>query len=448
MAEVTMMVHMENENTKESVINRSRQSTWPALPVEEVFAMLEKVVIPTCVKYIPITSVRVGQVLAERIVAHFDVPEVRTSVKDGYAVLSADSVSCRKVIGCSTAGSPFLGTVSTGECVRISTGAPVPNGADAVVMVENTRLIEHDGDEELIITIDSVVIPGQDIRKPGSDISKGDLLLDCGCLLGSAEIGILAGTGRRSVLIYRRPKVCVLSTGNEASRLFCSLAECTAEEVPFGHIRDTNRPQLIALFSSMGFKAIDAGIAADKRECLAEAISVSFRYAHVLVTSGGVSMGEKDLMKNVLMNDFGFEVHFGRVWMKPGLPTTFATGVIDGERKFVFALPGNPVSSWVTAQLFAIPLLRKAAGHVKIFQHQIKVVLAEDIILDIRPEYRRAWLQHGCNIPLAFTTGNQSSSRLMSLSGANVLLKLPSRSSDRTTLKAGDIVDALWLGSF
>ncbi|PIO52456.1 molybdopterin binding domain protein, partial [Teladorsagia circumcincta] len=167
---------------------------------------------------------------------------------------------------------------------------------------------------------------------PGSDISKGDLLLDSGCTLGSAEIGVLAGSGKRSVLMYRRPKVCVLSTGNE-------LAECTAEDIPVGHIRDTNRPQLIALFNSLGFKAIDAGIAVDRRECLVEAMRVSFRYAHVLVTSGGVSMGEKDLMKDVLMNDFGFKIHFGRVWMKPGLPTTFATGMVDGEKKFVFALP-------------------------------------------------------------------------------------------------------------
>ncbi|VDO64495.1 unnamed protein product [Heligmosomoides polygyrus] len=367
---------LDADSGRPCVISRPRQSTWPAVPMDEALALLESMHVPTCVKYIPITSVRVA----------------------------SDLIGHRRVVGSSTAGAPFLGTVSPGECVRISTGAAVPDGADAVVMVENTRLIEHDGMEELTVSIDVPVRPGQDIRMPGSDIAKGDLLLDAGCTLGSAEIGVLAGTGKRSVLMYRRPKVCVMSTGNE-------LAECTAEELPLGHIRDTNRPQLIALFSSLGFKAIDAGIAADRRDCLIEAMRVSFRYAHFLVTSGGVSMGEKDLMKDVLINDLGFKIHFGRVWMKPGLPTTFATGLIDGEMKFVFALPGNPVSSWVAAQLFAVPLLRRAAGQMRIFQNELKVQLGEDVVLDIRPEYRRAWLQHGSNIPVAITTGNQISSR-------------------------------------
>ncbi|XGW05926.1 hypothetical protein V3C99_016356 [Haemonchus contortus] len=438
MAEV-QVIDAGDEKDKSSVISRPRQSAWPAVPMEEALGLIENIEVPTFVKYVPIAAVRVGQVLAERIVAQADVPEVRTSIKDGYAVVASDPKGFRKVIGSSTAGSPYLKSVSAGECVRVSTGAAVPDGADAVVMVEHTRLVEHNGSEELTVSVDINVKPGQDIRMPGSDIAKGDLLLDSGCTLGSAEIGVLAGSGKRSVLMYRRPKVCILSTGNE-------LEECTAEDVPTGHIRDTNRPQLIALFSSLGFKAIDAGIAVDRRECLVEAIKVSFRYAHVLVTSGGVSMGEKDLMKDVLMNDFGFKIHFGRVWMKPGLPTTFATGMVDGERKFVFALPGNPVSSWVTAQLFAVPLLRKIAGHSRIFQNVLKVRISQNLNLDARPEYARAWLQYGGDIPLAITTGDQISSRLMSLSGATVLLKLPGKSPQCSALQAGEIVDALWLG--
>ncbi|WKY12273.1 hypothetical protein Q1695_003670 [Nippostrongylus brasiliensis] len=434
------MKEATSDSERRSVVARPRQSLWPAVPMDEALALLECMDVPTCVKYVPITAVRVGHVLAERIVALTDVPEVRMSIKDGYAVRSTDPIGVRKVIGSSTAGSPFLQTVGPGECVRISTGAAVPDGADAVVMVENTKLGDHDNVEEFTVIIDVAVKPGQDVRMPGSDIAKGELLLDAGCVLGSAEVGVLAGCGKRSVLMYRRPKVCVLSTGNE-------LVECTAEEIPLGFVRDTNRPQLIALFGSLGFKPIDAGIATDKRECLIESIKVSFQYANVLVTSGGVSMGEKDLMKDVLMNDFGFQIHFGRVWMKPGLPTTFATGVIGGEKKFVFALPGNPVSSWVAAQLFAVPLLRKAAGYSKVFQRQFKVQLAEDLVLDARPEYRRAWLQHGNNIPIAITTGNQISSRLMSLSGANVLLKIPAKSEHCSVLPVGEVVDALWLGT-
>ncbi|VDL86358.1 unnamed protein product [Nippostrongylus brasiliensis] len=397
------MKEATSDSERRSVVARPRQSPWPAVPMDEALALLECMDVPTCVKYVPITAVRVGHVLAERIVALTDVPEVRMSIKDGYAVRSTDPIGVRKVIGSSTAGSPFLQTVGPGECVRISTGAAVPDGADAVVM----------NVEEFTVIIDVAVKPGQDVRMPGSDIAKGELLLDAGCVLGSAEVGVLAGCGKRS------------------------LVECTAEEIPL----------LIALFGSLGFKPIDAGIATDKRECLIESIKVSFQYANVLVTSGGVSMGEKDLMKDVLMNDFGFQIHFGRVWMKPGLPTTFATGVIGGEKKFVFALPGNPVSSWVAAQLFAVPLLRKAAGYSKVFQRQFKVQLAEDLVLDARPEYRRAWLQHGNNIPIAITTGNQISSRLMSLSGANVLLKIPAKSEHCSVLPVGEVVDALWLGT-
>ncbi|KIH58036.1 MoeA region, partial [Ancylostoma duodenale] len=146
-----------------SVVTRPRQSTWPALPMNEALAFVENMEVPRCVKYIPVAAVRVGQVLAERVVAKENVPEVRTSIKDGYAVLASDPPGERRVIGSSTAGAPFLGTVSAGECVRVSTGAFVPDGADAVAMVENTRLIKHDGVEELIISVDTTVKPGQDI---------------------------------------------------------------------------------------------------------------------------------------------------------------------------------------------------------------------------------------------------------------------------------------------
>ncbi|PIO72655.1 MoeA region [Teladorsagia circumcincta] len=132
--------------------------------MEEALALLENMEVSTFVKYIPVAAVRVGQVLAERIVAQSDVPEVRTSIKDGYAVLASDPIGLRKVVGSSTAGSPYEKPVSAGECVRVSTGAAVPDGADAVVMVEHTKLVEHDGSEELTISVEITVKPGQDIR--------------------------------------------------------------------------------------------------------------------------------------------------------------------------------------------------------------------------------------------------------------------------------------------
>lgn len=173
---------------------------------------------------------------------------------------------------------------------------------------------------------------------------------------------------------------------------------------------DTNRPQLLGLFSSHGFKAIDAGIAGDTHEMLEKALRVALRFAPVVVTSGGVSMGERDLLKHVLEHVFGFHIHFGRVFMKPGLPMTFATGLLDGDPKLVFALPGNPVSSWVCAQLFVLPALWHTAGQARTRHTEILVRLGEPVRLDPRPEYRRAWLKEHDGedaLPVAVSTGNQ-----------------------------------------
>lgn len=391
----------------------------------------------SCFKYVPVGSVDVGRILAEPVIAACDIPRVRTSIMDGYAVIAADGIGVREVIGSSTAGSPFPDRVTSGKCVRISTGANVPDGADAVVMVEYTNLVKHNGVEEMEIEIHNEVSKGQSIRLPGSDIKSGSVLLQSGCVVGPAEIGIMSGSGQKTIAIYRKPKLCVMSTGNE-------LVDCSADELAEGQIRDTNRPQLMALFQTLGFKPIDAGIAGDTRSQLVEAIKVAFQYASVLVTSGGVSMGEKDLLKEVLQQEFGFEIHFGRVFMKPGLPATFASGSFEELPRLVFALPGNPVSSWVCAQLFAVPCLWKTAGRMHNEHTRIRVQLGELIRLDARPEYRRAWLQYSPNgPPVAITTGNQISSRLMSTMGANLLLVLPPRSDSLTQLELGSIVDAL-----
>ncbi|KAK5971092.1 Molybdopterin molybdenumtransferase [Trichostrongylus colubriformis] len=179
------------EDGKGSVISRPRQSVWPAVPMEEALAVLEHLEVSTYVKYVPVAAVRVGQVLAERIVAQSDVPEVRTSIKDGYAVLAGDPIGPRKVVGSSTAGSPYLGKLSTGECVRVSTGAAVPEEADAVVMVEHTNLIEHDGSEELTVSVEVNVQPGQDIRLCDYGIVRLEFLLIP--IIGDGELGDVIG---------------------------------------------------------------------------------------------------------------------------------------------------------------------------------------------------------------------------------------------------------------
>jgi gephyrin len=439
--------------TSSSVILRPRQSQWPAISMEDALKIVVEIAQPIISKSVPANLVRPGMVLYEPVIAKNPIPPARTSIKDGYAVIASDGIGDREVITVTTAGSITTLKVTPGTCARVSTGAMIPAGADAVVQVEDTELIKHNNIEEQIIRILKPPKENQDIREIGSDVSIGQILLEKRCILGSAEIGIIAASGQRFIEIYRKPKVCVMSTGNE-------LIDWTAEETPEGKIRDTNRPQLLALLNVHGFKTIDGGIVGDTREQLIQSIKVAFKFSNVIVMSGGVSMGEKDLVKSVLKDDFGFTIHFGRVFMKPGLPSTFATGTFENnDLRYIFAVPGNPVSAWVACQLFAIPALRKLGGYQNCFQTEIKVRLAEQIRLDLRPEYRRAWLSNtdnsdkqstisdNENIPLAFCTShNQLSSFILSTRGANLLLKLPSKTESQQFLKSGDIVSALVIG--
>lgn len=425
--------------------------------MEEALSVIENGMPEGTRKFIPANLAKPGHVLVSRVVSRSNVPEYHTSIKDGYAVIASDPSPTRRVVGVQVAAptNPDAASLQLGECIRVCTGSILPPGADSVVMVENTLLIQHDGKEEEVIELKKSVIKGQDVRLPGADIREGDVLLEAGTVLGPAEIGLLASNARRDIEVYRRPRVCVMSTGNE-------LLDCTIDEqLAPGQVRDSNRPQLMALFQSRGFKPVDAGIIPDNRESLVAGLYTAFRFASVVVTSGGVSMGEKDLMKEVLEKDLGFKIHFGRVWMKPGLPATFATGVVGDAQCAVFALPGNPVSSFVCAELFAVPALRKMGGYLKPHHTIIKVTLSNSIKLDARPEYVRAILREPSAIgssvssnssptvllPSAFATGHQCSSRLLSMAGANLLLRLPGRSESCAELPAGTVVDALVVGS-
>ncbi|GMS80337.1 hypothetical protein PENTCL1PPCAC_2512 [Pristionchus entomophagus] len=446
-----------SSQAENGVVHRHRVSPWPALSMDEAIASIQSAMPEGTCKFIPATLAKPGHVLVSRVAARSNVPEYHTSVKDGYAVIAADPSPTRRVVGVQVAAPtyPEATPLQLGECIRVCTGSILPPGADAVVMVENTVLLQHNGTEEEVIELKIGVEKGQDVRPPGADIREGETLLEAGTVLGPAEIGLLASNARRDVEVYRRPRVCVMSTGNE-------LLDCTMDEqLAPGQVRDSNRPQLMALFQSRGFKPIDAGIIPDNRESLGEGIRMALRYSSVLVTTGGVSMGEKDLMKDVLEKDLRFKIHFGRVWMKPGLPATFATGILDDIPCAVFALPGNPVSSFVCAELFAVPALRKMAGYLKPHHTIIKVTLTNSLKLDARPEYVRAILRDPSAVsssstsdnsatvflPSAFTTGHQCSSRLLSMAGANLLLRLPARSVDCTALPAGTVVDALVVGA-
>uniref|UniRef100_A0A671KVR3 Gephyrin n=1 Tax=Sinocyclocheilus anshuiensis TaxID=1608454 RepID=A0A671KVR3_9TELE len=355
---------------------------------------------------------------------------------------AADGPGDRFIIGESQAGEQPILTVMPGQVMRVTTGAPIPCGADAVVQVEDTELLREseDGTEELEVRILVQARPGQDIRPIGHDIKRGECVLAKGTHMGASEIGLLATVGVTEVEVQKFPVVAVMSTGNELLN--------PEDDLHPGKIRDSNRSTLLATIQEHGYPTINLGIVGDNPDDLLNALHEGISRADVIITSGGVSMGEKDYLKQVLDIDLHAQIHFGRVFMKPGLPTTFATLDIDGTRKLIFALPGNPVSAVVTCNLFVIPALRKMQGILDPRPTIIKARLSCDVKLDPRPEYHRCILtwHHQEPLPWAQSTGNQMSSRLMSMRSANGLLMLPPKTEQYVELHKGEVVDVMVIG--
>uniref|UniRef100_A0A8C3PS41 Gephyrin n=2 Tax=Neoaves TaxID=3078114 RepID=A0A8C3PS41_9CHAR len=406
------------------VARRHRMSPFPLTSMDKAFI--------TVLEMTPVLGTEIinyrdgmGRVLAQDVYAKDNLPPFPASVKDGYAVRAADGPGDRFIIGESQAGEQPTQTVMPGQVMRVTTGAPIPCGADAVVQVEDTELIREsdDGTEELEVRILVQARPGQDIRPIGHDIKRGECVLAKGTHMGPSEIGLLATVGVTEVEVNKFPVVAVMSTGNE-------LLNPEDDLLP-GKIRDSNRSTLLATIQEHGYPTINLGIVGDKKpdvfkeegtqsfqntaetglpDCpddLLNALNEGISRADVIITSGGVSMGEKDYLKQVLDIDLHAQIHFGRVFMKPGLPTTFATLDIDGVRKIIFALPGNPVSAVVTCNLFVVPALRKMQGILDPRPTIIKARLSCDVKLDPRPEYHRCILtwHHQEPLPWAQSTG-------------------------------------------
>jgi gephyrin len=380
-----------------------------------------------------------GLILAADVFAPEPLPPFPAAIVDGYAVFAADGPGDYPIAGEVRAGRVANFTVKPGSVAYITTGAPAPPGADAVVMVEETeRLFSADG--RSLVRIKSRLQPGANVRPVGIDIMAGEQVLGAGERLGPGEIGLLATVGAARVMVYPRPRVALLSTGDE-------LVE-PDQPIGAGQIRDSNRAMLRAAIAANGGIPLDLGIAGDSQEQLEERIHRGLTEADVLISSGGVSMGDLDLIKPLL--EHAGRVHFGRIRMKPGKPLTFATAEVSGRRKLIFGLPGNPVSSLVTFFLMAAPAMRKLAGWPDPHLPRVQAHLAQPLPLDPhRPEYHRAtlrWesaLNGGRGGFLAASTGSQASSRLLSARTANALLELPQAVGE---LAAGAVVWALVIG--
>ena len=368
-----------------------RQSPYPMIPIDEALKLISSKLQPLSSSLIP-TSQSLNRILADDIHAPSSLPPFRASIKDGFAIkFSNSSSSVYTVIGESLAGTnPYGIQLKQGEAMYVTTGAPIPNETDAVVMVENTKPAEKD--QQNCIIIENTPKIGTDIREIGSDIMKHDVVLTKGTMIGAAEIGILISCAITNVSVLACPTIGVLSTGDElvdVTDLESVLLE-NEGKLPYGKIIDSNRLMLIsAIKESLPFcQAIDLGIVKDDLEYVRRTMKNAMDSCDIVISSGGVSMGNKDFIKQVISELA--TIHFGRVRMKPGKPLTFATTNTNG---CFIGLPGNPVSSFVCFHLAVGIAARTLAGwplHT-IQGNVVQVKLGMELSMDSqRVEYHRA----------------------------------------------------------
>jgi molybdopterin molybdotransferase len=358
-----------------------------------------------------------GCVLSAAVVATEEVPSFANSSMDGYAMRADDTVGAPvrlAVIGSIMAGHPLEQTVGPGQAARIMTGAPVPLGADAVCMIEETET-DPDGGS---VVIGRELQPGDFVRQPGRDVAFGDVIAPAGTMLTPAHLGVLANQGAISVEVHRRPRVGVLSTGDE---LFSGTGP-----LPPGKIRDANRRTLLALVRREGWEGIDLGIVGDDESALVELLSSAASTCDAILTSGGVSVGDLDLVRVVLEKMSAGKMRWMQVAIRPAKP--FAFGVLAESATPVFGLPGNPVSAMVSFELFVRPALRLLGGHRVLHRSTISATADVDLHRKADGKLHLLRAQLTLDDPASWrvrTIGGQESHQLHSMSEANSLILLP-----------------------
>ncbi len=398
-------------------------SSYPLIDPEQAAALVLREVSVLGSEELPLAGCP-GRVLATDVTAEHDLPAFPSSAVDGYALRAADSGHRLPLAGEAAAGRPFQGALPVGSATRILTGGVLPDGADTVVMLEDVRT-----------GIDWVEVPGDlkrgaNYHNPGADLAAGTRVLNRGDVLGPAELGLAAALNRPSLPVHRRPRVALMSTGDE-------LVQVGGTPGP-GQIIDSNRWALLAALGEAGAEVSLLPAAPDDPAQLRHLVLASLGEHDVLLTSGGVSVGSHDLVKP-LLESLG-KVHIGRVKLKPGKPFTFAT---LPEGRVAFGLPGFPVSSLVTFEVFVRPALRCMQGHRQLQRPRLPVRLDFDATPAAgRTEYQRVRLRREGRELVASTTGSQSSSRLMSLAGAHALVRIP---SGEGALPRGSQIEALIL---
>ena len=384
-----------------------------------------------------------GQVLAEDVFSEINIPSLDNSAMDGYAIRAANSRGASqksprilRVIDTVTAGSISQAKVEPGTAVRIMTGAAIPKGADAVVKFEDTDQSGRGADASEVGIL-AEVAPGMEIRRAGEDIAAGSLVLKKGAVIRPAEVGTLASLGRGMIKVIRRPMVAILATGDEVVDI--------TQPLPEGKIYNSNSYSLAALVMRYGGIPKILGIASDVEDSLVARLHLGLD-ADMLVTSGGVSLGDYDIVRDVLAKEG--EVVFWRVRQKPGKPLAFgmikALGKGGGVRKIpLFGLAGNPVSAMLNFELFARPAMLKMMGRKKLAKPMIEAIMEEPVEnTDGRRIFARAVVEKRDGKYFARLTGPQGSGILTSMTLANGLVIVP---EDTPGVKEGDSVQVIML---
>ncbi len=359
-----------------------------------------------------------GLVLANDIESHENIPPFRNTASDGFAVRAKDTLGASKehpvrlrVTATVAAGDSTDPEFDSGSVIRIMTGAPVPTYADSIIMVEDTISADPDGSSIHVLKEAAV---GDSIREAGSDVRMGESVLSAGTALNPAAIGVLASLGYRKVPVFPRPKVGVISTGSEL---------VDTGDIGIGMIRDSNRPALIDAVKQSGFDAVDLGIVADDARLLEDAFKRAATLCDAIITSGGVSVGDFDLTKQVLARLSNGDMKWMQVAIKPAKP--FAFGNVAGTP--LFGLPGNPVSALVSYELFARPAIRKLMSHPTPFKRLLNATLLDNVVRrrDGKVHFLRAQCQSlNGELQVSLKVG-QMSHMLSRMASANALLVVP-----------------------
>jgi len=394
------------------------------LPMEEAMKQMEQAVNKITETEMVTVIDALDRVLAEDIVSDINVPPHDNSAMDGYAFRTQDESvgAVLNVIGESFAGHPYLGTVGEGEAIRIMTGAKIPDGADTVMMQENT-VAKGNG-------VEIVKWPplGNSIRHSGEDISSGETIVTKGTRLSPVDLGLIASLGKTHIKVYRKLKVAVLSSGDELAR--------AGEPLPAAGIYESNSMVTLSILNRLHCETLDLGIVADDPEKLQQAFQKAMQWGDVLITSGGVSVGDADYIKQVLqkMGSIGF----WKLAIKPGKP--FAFGNL-AETTFC-GLPGNPVSAMVTMDQLVVPLIKHMQGEIVTNAISFKVKLSSNLKKHPgRKDFQRAKLikdSEGNNQLNLFRT--QGSGVLSSMSESNCFLVLD---REQSSLEPGDEVEVM-----